>query len=266
MVNENQLFSLSKRVALVTGATGFLGKEIATSLAEAGAHVIVQGRNTEKVNTLVDFLKNSNYSAEALIFDLLDQRQLKTALRTFEKRKLHVVVNNAYAGTSGTILTTKPDEYRKSFEITVIAAHNMLTHLMPAMEKARNEFEDVSIVNIASMYGLVSPDLKVYGAAAGSNPPFYGATKAALIQWTKYAACEFGPLGIRVNSISPGPFPNDAVKKSSPTFIEKISSRVPLGRVGIPEELKGPVVFLASPASSFVNGANLVVDGGWTAW
>ena len=88
MVNENQLFSLSKRVALVTGATGFLGKEIATSLAEAGAHVIVQGRNTEKVNTLVDFLKNSNYSAEALIFDLLDQRQLKTALKTFEKRKI----------------------------------------------------------------------------------------------------------------------------------------------------------------------------------
>jgi NAD(P)-dependent dehydrogenase (short-subunit alcohol dehydrogenase family) len=116
------------------------------------------------------------------------------------------------------------------------------------------------------MYAMISPDQRIYESASGVNPPFYGAAKAALLQWTRYAACEFGAEGIRVNSISPGPFPSELVQKGSPAFIEKLANKVPMGRVGQSAEIKGPILFLASSASSFVNGANIVVDGGWTCW
>jgi len=88
--------------------------------------------------------------------------------------------------------------------------------------------------------------------------------KAALIQWTKYAACEFGKYGIRVNCISPDPFPNIEVQKKSPEFINKLTKKVPLNRIGLAYELQGSIIYLASNASSYVNGTNLQVDGGWT--
>jgi NAD(P)-dependent dehydrogenase (short-subunit alcohol dehydrogenase family) len=116
------------------------------------------------------------------------------------------------------------------------------------------------------MYALVSPDLRVYDTAAGANPPFYGAAKAALLAWTRYAACEFGKENIRVNAISPGPFPSNKVQAENSAFVTRLAARVPMGRIGQSHEIGGPVLFLASSASSFVNGTNLIVDGGWTAW
>ncbi len=116
------------------------------------------------------------------------------------------------------------------------------------------------------MYAMVSPDLGVYDSGNVANPPFYGAAKGALLQWTRYAACEFGKEGIRVNSISPGPFPSDAVQEKDPDFIMRLAKKVPMGRIGLAKEIKGPTLFLASSASSYVNGSNLVVDGGWTCW
>ena len=116
------------------------------------------------------------------------------------------------------------------------------------------------------MYGMVSPDLRIYDDPKLSNPALYGASKAALIQWSRQAACEFGPRGIRVNSISPGAFPNSSVLSERGNFVEKLSNKIPLGRVGKSSELCAPVVFLASAGSSYVNGSNLVVDGGWTSW
>jgi NAD(P)-dependent dehydrogenase (short-subunit alcohol dehydrogenase family) len=98
------------------------------------------------------------------------------------------------------------------------------------------------------------------------NPPFYGAAKAALLQWTRYAASEFGKEGIRVNAVSPGPFPSLAMKAANPDFIEALAAKVRMGRIGASDEIKGPMLFLASSAASFVNGANIVVDGGWTCW
>ena len=122
------------------------------------------------------------------------------------------------------------------------------------------------MINVASMYGLVSPDLRVYENAASTNPPFYGAAKAALLQLSRYLACELAKDNIRVNALCPGPFPCPSVKEANPEFIKKLENRVPLGRIGIAEELKGPVVFLASDDSSYVTGSTLNVDGGWTAW
>lgn len=99
-----------------------------------------------------------------------------------------------------------------------------------------------------------------------NSAPHYGAAKAALLQFTRYAACHLAPLGIRVNAVSPGPFPPQSVCQTQPEFCGALAGAVPLGRLGEPADLSGAVLFLASPAARYVTGVNLPVDGGWTAW
>jgi NAD(P)-dependent dehydrogenase (short-subunit alcohol dehydrogenase family) len=123
-----------------------------------------------------------------------------------------------------------------------------------------------SIVNIASMYGVVAPDPELYqGDVSLNNPANYGAGKAAIIQFTKYTAAYYAKYGIRANSISPGSFPNPKVQQNA-SFIKRLSAKSMLGRVGQPQELQGVVILLASDASSYITGQNICVDGGWTAW
>jgi len=112
----------------------------------------------------------------------------------------------------------------------------------------------------------VSPDPRIYGHSGANNPPYYGAAKAALIQFTRYAACHLAEHRIRVNCISPGPFPSKKYLERDPEFRERLSAKNPMGRTGEVDELQGPLLFLASDASSYVTGANVAVDGGWTAW
>ena len=116
------------------------------------------------------------------------------------------------------------------------------------------------------MYGLVSPRPATYAAhPAFHSPPSYGAAKAGVVQFTRYAACHYAGDGIRVNSVSPGPFPSPSVQRER-SFVAQLEARVPLGRIGEAHEITGPVAFLLSPLASYVTGHDLVVDGGWTAW
>lgn len=156
-----------------------------------------------------------------------------------------------------------PDQYLDSFGVSVIGASNLFKVALPHLRIAAKIGGYASVINIGSMYGMVAPDHKIYESKQVANPPYYGAAKAALIQWTKYIAAEFGGEGIRANSISPGPFPSAEVKSKNPIFVKKLSTKVPLGRVGSPDEIKGAITYLASPAASYVTGSNLVVDGGW---
>jgi NAD(P)-dependent dehydrogenase (short-subunit alcohol dehydrogenase family) len=258
------IFSLAKKVALVTGGTGHLGSQFCIALAEAGAHVIIQGRDKAKVEKLVKKICHNGYSAEGAIVDLLDNKSL---LNYFDRRKLdklHILVNNAYSGVGGTILSSTDENYRESYEIGLVVVQKIFKICEPWLTKAYEEDSLASCINIASMYGIVVPDLGIYDSSKTTNPPFYGATKAALIHWTKYAAYEFGKKGIRINCISPGPFPNDMVQKNNPQFIAKLEKKVPLNRIGQAKELKGTILYLASNASSYVTGTNIKVDGGWT--
>ena len=124
-----------------------------------------------------------------------------------------------------------------------------------------------SIIQFGSMYGVVSPDPRVYEGRLPVNPPDYGAAKAGVLQLVRYQAVMLGPRGVRVNAVVPGPFPNSAKYVDNQWFgIPRLSERVPMGRVGRAEEIVGAVVYLASDAASYVTGTSLVVDGGWTAW
>lgn len=266
MSQTTSAFSLAGKTVLLTGATGHLGEPMAMALAGAGAKVLVNSRSALRASSLVERLGERGYNATPCVFNVTDSEQVAEAINDLKGAPLHILINNAYAGAGGTIETAEASHYLDSYDMAVASAHRLLHACLPNLREAVRQDGDASVINIASMYGMVSPDPRLYDSPSGTNPPFYGAAKAALIQWSRYAACEFGKEAIRVNSLSPGPFPAESVESGSPDFIEALSSRVPLGRIGRAEELQGPLLFLASAASSFVTGSNLVVDGGWTSW
>ncbi len=122
------------------------------------------------------------------------------------------------------------------------------------------------ILTIGSMYGHVAPDHRLYQDVPQANPPSYGAAKAGVIQLTRYLASFLAPHGIRANCISPGPFPLGATQQQYPEFIARLNAKNPLGRVGVPHEIKGAAALLCSPASSYMTGQNICIDGGWAVW
>jgi NAD(P)-dependent dehydrogenase (short-subunit alcohol dehydrogenase family) len=262
---KSHVFDLLGRVVLVTGSTGHLGQAMATGLADAGATVLLNSRTPQKVADQVTALSAKGRVIEAVAFDITDETERRTALGGIARRhgRLDGIVNNAYAAPTG----EGPRAFLEAYEVAVASAWALVTDALDLLGvAAAQNHGGASVVNIASMYGVVSPDPRIYSNVTPPNPPFYGPAKAALLQLTRHLACEFGPRKIRVNAISPGPFPAPAVGQADPDFVERLGGRTALGRIGQPLELTGPLIFLLSDASSFVTGANLVVDGGWTSW
>jgi NAD(P)-dependent dehydrogenase (short-subunit alcohol dehydrogenase family) len=261
-------FRLDARVAFITGATGHLGRVMSEALASAGAHVIVNSRNTGAVQALCAELRAKGHSVSTAAFDVTDEPAVKRNIAEIAAThgRLDIIVNNASAGRPGTIESATREDFEQLYRVNVIAAFQILQSAIPLLKKAAMQTKGSSVVNVSSMYGSVSPDPSIYGASGANNPPYYGAAKAALIQMTRYAACHLAADGIRVNCISPGPFPAARYVENDHSFRERLNNKVPMGRIGEPRELCGPLLFLASDASSYVTGINLAVDGGWTAW
>lgn len=262
------LFRLDGKVCLITGGAGHLGAAMSAALAEAGGHVCILGRTQGTLGKLAKSLTDRGLSAEAVTSDVTMAEDIKTLVADLKRRhgKLDVLINNAYAGRPGVMSNSRASDYVNAIEIAVAAAAELVNAAHGLLRKAVEDSGDASVINISSMYGMVSPDPRVYGQSGMNNPPHYGAAKAALLQYTRYAAVHLAPEGIRVNAISPGAFPPDEAQQRDPAFADALTRKVPLGRLGKPEDLGGAIVFLASPASRFVTGANLPVDGGWTAW
>ena len=258
------LFSLKDRVSVVTGGAGYLGAAISESLAEYGSTVYIVSRNVSQKDIVLKRLKKRN--GTRIQHAAMDTSSTESIRECFEnivakQNRIDVLVNNAYFGEGGSIETLSEEGWNKGIEGTINSVFRCTKEVVPFMKRSKCG----AIINIASMYGTVSPNPGLYEGTSYGNTPNYGAGKAAVIQFTRYAACYLAKYGIRVNAISPGPFPNKKVQENE-EFIKRLAEKTPLKRIGKPHELKGIIALLASDASSYITGANFPVDGGWTAW
>jgi NAD(P)-dependent dehydrogenase (short-subunit alcohol dehydrogenase family) len=264
-------FCLDGRRILVTGAAGYLGTAIAESLTDAGAVLLLAGRSEQALTDLADQLdrRSGRPCASALILDIseVDSRRLAAARMLRECERLHGIVNNAYGGRVGTLEAIAADDFASACAQNLTGPFELIQLLLPLLSLSASEVDGgVSIVNVASMYGTVSPDPRIYGDKGTNNPIHYGSTKAGMIQMTRYLACHLANRNIRVNSVSPGPCPRPQVTVDDPEFVARLNDKTPLGRIGRAVEVARPVHFLLSAAASYITGVNLPVDGGWTAW
>ena len=259
-----ELFRLDGRIAFVSGAAGHLGRAMASCLGDAGAHVIVNGRDHSRLDALVRAIKARDGSAEAAPFDIGD---LTAARDWFASRpRLDILVNNAIGMMPKPFDEVGASDFEETYRTGVVAPFEMVRAALPALREAVRKAGEASIVNVASMYAAVAPDARIYSKPGQASPFHYGPAKAALLQLTRHLAAEFGPEHIRVNALVPGPFPRESVTAADPAFAERLAGRTMLGRTGRADEIRGPLLFLASRASSFVTGSALAVDGGWTVW
>jgi NAD(P)-dependent dehydrogenase (short-subunit alcohol dehydrogenase family) len=262
-------FSLEDRVILLTGAAGYFGCAIAKGLVESGAEVILSGRTEESLNSLCKELIESGGKAQVLVLDISNDESRSNAIEWIKKShgRLDGIVNNAYSGRAGTIEAIDVDDFSMACAQNLSGPFHLIQQALNILQDtAVKNKGGVSIVNVSSMYGKVSPDPSIYGDSGQNNPVHYGTTKAGLLQMTRYLACHLADRNIRVNAVSPGAFPRPEVKELAPEFLARLEQKVPMGRIGLADEVVGPVLFLLSSASSYVTGVDLAVDGGWTAW
>lgn len=256
------LFRLDGKTAFVSGARGHLGAAMAAALAEAGAHVIVNGRDEPALNQFAQSLRARGLSTEPAAFDAHDVTRLRSFFGGL--KRLDVLVNNIGFMEMKPFAALQPADFTATYAATVGTAFESVRAALPALREAVAASGDASVINVSSMYGQVAPDARLYDSPAQQSPFHYGPAKAGLEQLTRHLAAELGPEKIRVNALVPGPFPKAG--KMPPGLEGRLAARTMLGRIGQPDEIAGPVLFLAAPASCFVTGASLNVDGGWTAW
>ncbi|MCI6213161.1 SDR family oxidoreductase [Bacteroides heparinolyticus] len=260
-MNTLDLFSLKNKVAIITGGCGHLGKAMTESLHDAGAIVYVAGTSIDKFKSIYQDCSNIRF----VQLDIMSSESIHSVFSDVYNREGHidVLINNAaYVEGGGKLPEQISDkEWTNCQEGVMGSVFKCIREVIPFMPRGG------SIVNIASMYGLISPDLSMYNDVCSPflNPVDYGAGKAGVIQITKYFGTYLIGKGIRVNCISPGTFPSPKVQKNE-EFVRRLSKKNPANRIGVPEDIKGAVLFLSSNASGYVVGQNIQVDGGWTIW
>lgn len=258
-----QLFDLIGKVAVVTGAAGWLGSAMSRALAEAGAKLVVTSRNREQAEQFAASLPGSGHVG--IGFDQGDTDTIPGFVRDVVDRmgQIDILVNNAYGGTGPTIDTATAEDFDRAYH-TGVTAYFLLAR--EVVHHVRERKASASIINIGSMYGVVASYPDAYTDLPVKSPPNYHGLKGGIVHLTRHLAVYWAKDNVRVNCISPGPFPKQSIIDSQPEFIRRLESKSPMGRMGRPEELKGIVVLLASEAGSYINGQNILVDGGWTAW
>ncbi len=258
---------LDGRVALITGGGGHLGRAMGAALAELGAALMVVDRDAAAADAAADEIASlGSARPEAIGIDITEDGAPETLVRRAHDGfgRLDIIVNNAaLTGASGLPGYAVPfaeqglEAWRAALEVNLTAAFG----IVHAARDALAEHGVGSVVNIASIYGLVGPNLNLYADTAMGNPAAYAATKGGLIQLTRYLATVLAPA-VRVNAIAPG----GVARGQDAAFVERYERLTPMRRMASEEDIKGAVAFLASDASAYVTGQVLAVDGGWTAW
>jgi NAD(P)-dependent dehydrogenase (short-subunit alcohol dehydrogenase family) len=270
---DRSSFDLSGKVAIVTGALGLLGKEHCRGLARAGARVVATDLDAPGLASFAAVLRDEHgQGALGVAADVTHERSLDELRAVVLERfgRIDVLVNNAAIDdkfTSGDAAQSRFEEYpierfRRVLDVNVTGVFACCQRLGSVMAERGGG----SIINVASTYGLVAPNQDLYRAPDGSQSfckgAAYPASKAAVLQLTRFLAAYWGARGVRVNALSPGGVDNG----QAPHFRARYAERTPLGRMARATDYVGALVFLASDASAYMTGANLVVDGGFTIW
>jgi NAD(P)-dependent dehydrogenase (short-subunit alcohol dehydrogenase family) len=263
-------FSLTGRVAIVTGAMGLIGRKHCEALADAGADVVVLDLHAETVRQIAADLGPNHLGIAASV---LDKPALELARDQITARygRIDILVNNAaindmfenpaMAKELSAFENYPIEAFRASLEVNVLGVFLCAQVFGTVMAEAGSG----SIINLASTYGIVGPDQSIYRNAAGEQTfyksPAYPATKGAVVNFTRFLAAYWGHKGVRVNTLSPGGVENS----QDDAFVQRYTAKTLLGRMAQPSDYQGALIYLASDASAYMTGANLVVDGGWTA-
>lgn len=267
-IQISPLFDLRGKVALITGGAGLLAAEHAIALMDHGASVILSDKNKAVCDQAVAVLNQNGYTdLYSFQADVTSKESWELLLDEVVSKfgKLDILVNNA-----GFTNQSKSKNFDSSFEDFPLEDWNNIMNVnltgtflgCQVIGKYMLSHGGGSIINIASLYGVVSPNHKMYPGTGISQPVAYSVSKHGVVALTKYLATLWAEKGVRVNSLTPGGIWNG----HQGLFLERFEQLIPIGRMSDKTELRGGIVYLASNASSHVIGHNLIIDGGWTAW
>jgi NAD(P)-dependent dehydrogenase (short-subunit alcohol dehydrogenase family) len=273
-------FDLTGRVGVVTGGPGLLGREFCRTLAEAGATIVIADVNAEAVSQLATQLIQSGYHCLGIATDVTQPESVQNLVdeTLAAYGRLDILVNSAALdpkfdpqalaemaklGTvSGAFEDYPLEKWKTALDVNLTG---MFLCCQAAVKPMLAQGKKGSIINICSTYGLVGPDQRIYqrdGQQTSFKPVYYPVTKAGVLGLTHYLATYYAGTDIRINALTPGGIFNNHDEQ----FLQAYSARTVMGRMANKDEMNGALLFLASDASSYMTGSNLVVDGGWTAW
>lgn len=257
-----QLFDLTGKCALITGASGHLGRSLANALAEAGAAVVVASRNIDRARDVAGQLPPiTGGGHHAVVIDQLDAASIGHGFQDAVSLagRLDILVNNGQSGDAHDLTSVSADDFSRQFANATgyfLLARHLRDHLVSRSAGG-------SVVMLGSMYGVVGSYPDAYEGVCPASPVHYHALKGGIVQMSRHLAVYWARDNVRVNCLSPGPFPSESAPEE---MVRRLCDKSPVRRMGKPHELKGALLLLASDAGSYITGQNLLVDGGWTAW
>jgi len=260
--NVRDLFHLEGKVALVTGASGHLGSAMSRALAEAGASVVVTSRRLADAERMASVLPRERGASHVGVeLDHMSETSVADGFGDAVSKagQIDVLVANGHEGLSKNWTEVTGEEFTRQLQNATgyfLLARHLRNHVV-------SRGAEGTVILVGSMYGVVGSYPSVYEGLSIVSPAAYHALKGGIVHLTRHLAVLWADDRVRVNCLSPGAFPPERV---SAELRDRLADRAPMGRLGRPDELKGPVVFLASAASSYMTGQNLLIDGGWTAW
>lgn len=256
----SKFLKLKNKKVVVTGSLGLIGKAIVKSFAEELANVIILDIDDKKGHQFASEFKKKNVYYEH--FDITDLGNVKKNIASLEKKygKIDIWINNAYPRTKdwgNKLEDVTVESWRKNIDMQLNSYCICSNEIAKKMAKRKKG----SIINISSIQGITAPDFSIYKGTNITSPPAYTAIKAGILMYSKYLASYYGKQNVRVNVICPG----GVLYNQPEQFLKRYGKKTLLGRMANPDEIAKPIVFLASDAASYITGAVLMVDGGWTA-